>query len=356
MFKVWIIYLYRETLKNFLFVILLFLSFLLVIEVFEKLSAFLVTNKPFFYFIKYLFWKTIVNIYYVYPYALILSFILTLFLLGRSAELLALLTLGFKREEIYRKIILLLFLLSLLGEIVLNLLVPGAYFSAQKTWNAEIEERKSLYLIFRDELFFEGDGFFLVGRPLEPKGEYLSEMVVVFFNRDMQVERVLWAGSGIHREGRWVLKEVTLQRGETNFRPELYQQLESELPFSPQMLVLVEKPVRFLSIGELYRRYEFLKLAEKPMQEIWSELLNRALNLSSGLLLGVFPLYLFFLIFSPRRLKISLITSLLSFLLLTGLFLFIQTISVSKLFLALLVTSLWLFTSIAFVFKRFRAL
>lgn len=354
MFNVWLTYLYKEILKNLVFIFLLFFSFLVVIEVFEKFSAFLITNKSFYYFVKFLFWKMIVNVFYFYPYALILSFILTLFLFARSAELLALLTLGFRREEIFRKIFLLLAILSILGEIFLTLVVPRAFFLAQITWISEIEEKKTLHLIFKDELFFEGDKFLLIGRPLEPKGEYLSEIVVVFFGEESTVERVLWAGTGMYREGKWLLREVTIQRRETDFDPEIYRNLEQELPFNPQMLVLVEKPVRFLSFGELYRRYEFLKLTERPLQEIWAELFNRVLNILSGLFIGVLPLYLFLFIYSPRRLKLSLLTSLLSFLTLVGLFLFLQTISVTKLMLAITISVLWISVSVSLLFKRFK--
>lgn len=341
MLKLWTIYLYREIFKNFIFIFLLFFSFLLIIEIFERLSAFLATNKPFFYFLKFLFWKMIVNIFYVYPYVLVLSFILSLFLLSRSAELIALLTLGFRREEILRKIFILLIGFSILGEILLNLIAPRAFYNAQVTWVSEIEGRKTLHLIFKDEVFFEGENFLLIGRPLEPKGEYLSDLTFVLLNAG-RIEMLLWASTGFYVNGTWFLQEAIIQKRDSDFRPESYKAIKYNLPFSPQMLVLTEKPVRFLSVEELYSRYKFLKLANRPLEEIWSEIFNRFLNLLSGLLIGSIPIYAFLRIYRPGRLTYSFFISLLSFLGFVSLFLFIQTLSQSRLFYSILLLVLWL--------------
>lgn len=350
MIKTWVIYIYREFFKIFVLIFLLFFAFLLIVEVVERFSAFVATEKSFYYFVKYLFFKMIVNIYYVYPYILILSFIFSLFLLSRSAELLAFLTLGFKKEEILRKILILLFLISVSGEILLNFTVPKAFFLAQRTWLFDIEGKRTHHLIFRDTLFFEGDNYLLIGRPLEPGGEYLSEMTVIFF-KENTVDKVLWAESGIHRDGKWYLKKVVRQSVEKDFQPIFAESLEAELPFTPQMLVITEQPVRFLSVTDLYRRYKFLKLSQRPLEEIWAEIFVRLLNLLSGLLVGIPPLIIYLATYSPVRQKMALVYSLILFFFLVALFLFLQTISQSKLSLSILLSVVLLSVNLFIAFK-----
>jgi len=344
-------YLLKEFFKVFLLLLLVVLAFYLIIDFFEKFPAFLGAKKTFLNFFKYIFWKIQLNLSQIYPYVLALSLILFLLFLSRASELLALLSLGFKREEIFSILSKILLILSLIGALFLNILTPKAFFEAQKIWTTEIEEKKSLYLIFKGEIFFEGENFLLVARPIEPQGEYLSEVTLIYLEKKQPV-KILWAKSALYNNKKWQLEEVICQEKSDDFKPRFFKSWQGDLPFKPKALVITEKPVKFLSIKELYLRLSFLKKVGRPLDEILGEFFNRVLYCLLGYLLGLPPLYLYLRYFSPHRHKISLFAALGSFFVLASLYLFLQTLATTHFYLSLVLLIPLFMINLGIHFKR----
>lgn len=318
-------YLLREYLKTLFFFLILFLFFFLVIDFFEKLSSFLKTGKPFSFFLEYLFWKIPVNLYQFYPYTLALSSLLSLFFLSRSRELLALISLGITRKEIYKNCIFLLFLFSLIGGLGLNYLLPFSFYKAVYIWETKIEGKRAEHLIFGNTLFFEGENFFLVATPLEPKGEYLADFTLILL-KEGEPEKLLFAKKALYKgDNLWEFEEAILQNAREDFRPHPYKNLLEKLSIKPKTFVTVEKSVKFASFKELRQRLSFLRKVGKPQSEVLAELLSRFSFLWAGFILGVLPLWLYLKEYTPANFGFTFLKALVTFLLLSALFLSLQT-------------------------------
>ncbi len=345
-------FLIKEFSKNFLILLSIFLAFFLIGDFFDKLPTFLIAKKPFFYFIEYLFWKIQVNIYQIFPYLVALTPLLTLFFLSRSLELLAFISLGFLREEIFRALLKLLLSFSLVGGILLNLIVPNAYYQAQYLWEIRIEGRSAQHLIFRGMLFFEGDKFILMATPLEPKAEYLADLVLLFLDGTTP-QKIIWAKKAFYLGDRvWKLEEAIFQERELEFKPFFYKNWEGTLPLKPKTFIIVEKPVKFASLKELYQRYLFLKKIQKPPTEVLAEVFHRFLYLFMGIALSLFPLLLYLKKYSPSKYTASFLQSLMLFFIVSSLFVILQTLIPKFVFLPLLINLLVLGSLIYFLVIR----
>jgi len=335
-------FLFKEYLKTFLLLLLLFLFFFLVIDFFERLPPFLKAKKPLIYLLEYFFWKIPLNLYQFYPFVLPLASLLSLFFLSRTRELLALISLGFPRREIYQKYLLILLILSLPLGLLLNYLAPRAYFKALYTWDTKIEGRQAQHLIFKETLFFEGKDFLLIATPLEPKGEYLADLTLIFLEEETP-KTLFWAKRAIYQgDNLWQLEEAVLQEKKEEFKPRLYKVWQGKLPLRPKTYVVVEKSVKFASLKELKERYHFLRKVGKPVLEVLSELLNRFISLLGAFLLGTLPLYLYLKTFAPHQMGASLLKGLLSFLGMSTLFIISQTLLFKALWLSLLLFILFI--------------
>ncbi|MFN3921427.1 MAG: LptF/LptG family permease [Caldimicrobium sp.] len=344
--------LFQEFIKNFFILLVVFSAFFLVGEFFEKLPSFMGSKKPFIFFLKYLFWKMQVNFYQIFPYLLGLTSLLTLFFLSRTYELLALLSLGFFKKEITKTFAFYLIILSFTGGIMLNLILPKAFYNAQYTWDIEIESKMAQHLIFKSSLFFEGEKFILVATPLEPKAEYLADLILLYIENN-EPQKVIWAKRALYLGKEvWRLEEAIFQEKERDFQPKFYNQWEGSLSIKPKTFVIVEKSVKFASFKELYQRYLFLKKIQKPYTEVLAEGLNRLIYLFIGIFLGLIPLSFYLKKYSPTKYSIAFLQSLLIFFALSTLFVAFQTLMQRFLLLAFLITFLITSGLIFFLYRR----
>ncbi|MGC9142203.1 MAG: LptF/LptG family permease [Caldimicrobium sp.] len=338
-------YLFKEYIKILILFLFLFLFFFVVIDFFEKLPTFLKKGVPFFYFLEYLFWKAPSSLYQIYPYSVALSAPFSLFFLSRSRELLALISLGITRKEIYKKYLLLLFIFSLLGGLLWNYFFPYSFYRALYIWETKIEGRKAEQLIFGNTLFFEGENFFLIATPLEPKGEYLADFSL-FILKDGVPERLIIAKKALYKgDNLWEFEEAILQERGEDFRPHLFKTLRERLPIKPKTFVTIEKSVKFATFTELKQRLSFLRKVGRPQTEVLAELLNRFFYLFLGFILGVIPLWYYLREYTPQSYGKVLLMSLLLFLLLSSVFLTLQILLYKNLVVSLLLyISLYLST------------
>ena len=319
-------YIIKELFKISLFLLCLFSAFYVMIDFFEKLGDFLKYKKPIYLFIIYIFWKLWVILYQIYPFVLALSALVTVFLLSKNNELIAFLSLGFRKREISRVFGSGLLILSLLGGIVLNVIFPKAAYKSLYTWNYKIRHYKKQYLIFNKQIFFVGPDYYLIARPLEPKGEYLGDIKLVFVKGE-EPSKIIWARQGYYiGKHKWKLLNVSIQKKENMFKPQIYSVWEGNLPFIPRTLVVVEKPIEFLSFKGLLERYKFLKKVHRPYIQVLAEMILKVYYVFAGFIIGFFPVYIFLREYAPKRKGTIFLRSIMHFFMLLVLFLLLETL------------------------------
>ena len=320
-------FIYQEFFRFFALVFFLFGAFTLIIDFFEKFPSFLSFKKPFILFISYLFWKSWIELYQFFPFILGLSALLQMFWWSRNRELIAFLSLGFSKSEVLGEFLKIYALFSLLAGVILSFIFPRAVFNAIYIWDYQMTGKRAKYLVFKKEILFQGKDFFLVATPLEPGGEYLKNIALLFFKdlNDPSPQKVIWADKGWYENGKWLLKGVTLQEVKKGFYPKRFKTLKVELPFKPYTLVVVEKSLHFLSFKELYQRLLFLKKVKRPCRLVIAEIFLRLMYIFWPLCLVYFPLIYYFEHFKPDHFAGEFLKSFFLFFLFTIWLMFLQT-------------------------------
>ncbi len=320
-------FLYQEFFRFSGLLFFLFGAFTLIIDFFEKFPRFLSLKKPLILFLSYLFWKAWIDLYQLFPFVLALSALLQIFWWSRNRELIAFLSLGFSKKEVLGEMLKVYALVSLIGGVFLTFVFPRAVFNAIYIWDYQMTGKRASYLVFKKEILFQGKNFFLVATPLEPGGEYLKNMVIVFFKNleDPSPQEIIWAEEGWYEGKGWILKKVVLQTAKKNFRPKRLSTLKIALPFNPHTLVVVEKSLHFLSLKELYQRLIFLKRVKRPFSSVIAEIFLRLMYLFWPLTLIYFPLVYYFENFKPDHFSEEFFKSFLLFFLLAMWLMFLQT-------------------------------
>ncbi|WP_038057784.1 LptF/LptG family permease [Thermodesulfobacterium hydrogeniphilum] len=343
-------YILIDLLKIIALLVFIFGGFYILIDFFEKLGDFLKFKKPFYLFLSYIFWKLWVNIYEIYPFIIGLSGIFCLLWLNRTNELLAFLSLGFSKKEILRELSKGLLIISILGGLILNLIFPKAAFMSLYTWDYKIESQKKQYLIFDRDIFFAGNNYYLIAKPLEPKGEYLKNIILVFLDKEDPKE-IWWIDSGYYIDKTWVLSGVIIQKKELGFKPEFFTNIKTKLPFKPSTLVTVEKPIEFLSFSELIKRYRFLKKVKRPYDDILAEIFLKIFYLFLPFILGFLPMHVYLEEFAPSKMLTCFSKSLSLYFIFLCLFLLLQTFLRKGFLFASIILIIW--SIIIFVFFIF---
>jgi len=293
-------YLAKEFFKTSILLVLIFTAFYVLVDFFEKLGEFVSYKRPFYYFLSYTFWRLWVDVYQIFPFVVGLAGIVTLLWISKNNELIALLSLGFKKKEVVKHLATGLLVFSVVAGVLLNIIFPKAAYLSLYTWNYQIEHKKKQYLIFNKEIFFAAPDYYLVATPMEPKGEYLKDLRVVLL-KNGEPEEVIWAKQGYFIDGKWELFDVIVQKRKNSFAPRVYSLYEKPLPFKPKTLVVVEKPITFLSFKELLERYRFLKKVKRDCSQVVAEMVLKFFYLFVPFILGFFPMKRYLDLYSPKQ-------------------------------------------------------
>ncbi len=352
--KIYQKYILLDLIKINSLLLFLFFSFYLLIDFFEKFGKFLSFKKPFYLFLTYILWKSLVNLYEFFPFVCGFSGIILLLWLVRTGELIAFFSLGFSKRELITLIGKGILFFGVVGGILLNIIFPKAAFFSLYTWDYKIAEEREQYLIFNKQIFIRGADFYLIAKPLEPKGEYLGDILIVFLKGE-DLNKVIWAKKGYYKGKSWILKDVIIQEREKNFSPKFFKTLKTILSFTPKTLVLVEKPLKFLSLGELIERYKFLKMVKRPYNEVVAEIFLKIIYIFLPLFFSLFPMIGFVNNYTPTQIVSSFLKGLIMYFIALIVYLILQALLSKGMLLAgilLCVGILGNFLTLIFIWKK----
>ncbi len=272
----------------------------LTVEFFEKLEDALNSPAGITTFLLYLLLRLPEILFQIWPPALALALLAAMAYLSRGQELLALRTLGFSPLKLIRPYILTALVLSLGMSLFLALTLPRTAYQALYTWEVRIKGQRPQSLLAQGKLFFTGPEYFVSARPLEPRGELLADFLFVE-HRAWQPVRIIYAQKArFLGKNRWLLWKGMLERRIQEFHPRVFDRLELSLPFSPEILLSIKRPLKALTFRELRDRYNFLKASGLSAAGPLSEILYRLLYpfLAPAIL---WPSLALFLVFRGKR-------------------------------------------------------
>lgn len=254
-------YLARDFLQNFLFGLAAFTTIYLVVEFFERINAFLHNQASLEMMVSYFLNKIPSIIYQVSPAAILLSSLITLGLMARHNEIMALKAGGVSLRQIVIPIggVVLLLYLGLLG--LNEYLVPSANQRVRELLNLIIHKKKPVEVFKQSQIWIHSHQSIYNIQLYHPEKNSLEGVTIYRFDPHFQLLERLDARRANWENGQWVFFEATITQFSADGFPvrKKYPQIAFPLPETPQDLRVAErKPeeMNYRELGEYVQKIE----------------------------------------------------------------------------------------------------
>ncbi len=247
-------YLAKEFWKWFVVGLCLFGMLSLVIEFFEKLDDIIDHKASFFLSASYFLYKTLLFIFQLAPLAVLLATLVTLTLLARSGELLALLSCGISPRHIAYPFLLAACSISLLELAAHEYLLPTVQERADTLLKVDIKKERPAGAIQRDQLWFRSRDNYIWRIDLYYPREAVIEGITLFkLNEQQRIEARIDARRVRWQKEAWHFYQGVLRQfqGEKIYS-EAFTQRIFPLVTQPLELNQIAKDPEKMSISELY--------------------------------------------------------------------------------------------------------
>lgn len=215
-------YLRREFLRFFCFFLTLFLGLSILVDFFDRLDDFIKYAAPVSAVIRYFLFKAPLLLTQAAPAAALTSSLLSLGLLARHRELLALKTCGVSTWQIARPLLIAALVLSI-GTLVWNeFVVPLAYHKSRLINTQEIKQRTFRGLFHERGFWYHGENAFYHIDHFDSRKNILFGLRIYLLDKNFQVRSLVEISQASWQDGRWHFESTQ----EKSLSPE-----EAALPF-----------------------------------------------------------------------------------------------------------------------------
>ena len=287
----------RYLLRNFFLMFALVLPGLigiyLLVEVFERLDDFIEANAPMFSALSY-FLLSIPKIFYeLTPLAVLLAGLLSIMLLSRHMELLAMRSLGVKPWKVILPLLLAAFFLSAILISLKALYIPKATERANAIFQVEVKKRPPRGMLKGNRLFFLGDNSIWATELGSPDAKRLVNVQWFSFDNNYVITQFVAASEATYSGNKWIFKHglLKLKTGkESAYSVKAFESLDLDLAEGPEDFVAVEMPPEQMDIVSLWQSVQRLKQSGYSAKEqetvLWGQILYPFLGCSL-LLIGL---------------------------------------------------------------------
>ena len=271
-------------------------SLYLVIFAFEKMDEFLEAKVPAGIVLSYFFFFTPGVCFEMAPLSMMLAGVLTLMILSRHNELLAIRTIGIRPS----RVIMPFFAVTLFVAFALLALqvfyIPRATEISENIWAKEVDRKKPKGVFLGDRLFYHGKGAIWTMKLASPDGKMLKDVERISFDKDYRINEFTAAKTAGFSDKEWTFRNGILQTYENELPMKLnaFEIITREVPERPEDFIAIETPVKFLGMMSLWKSMNRLKKAgyktEKLEIHFWGNVFYPFLGVS--LLLFACPMIL----------------------------------------------------------------
>jgi lipopolysaccharide export system permease protein len=196
-------YLGKEFLRAFFFCLLFLWGLALLVDFFDRLDDFIRQDAPVLAVVRYFFFKAPLLVAQFAPAAALVGSLLSLSLLSRNRELLALKACGIGVGKIALPLLLSAALLSLgtwaWGEFV----VPSAFRKARFINAVEIKKKPFKSLLNEHGFWYHGEKIFYHIDHFDPRTNVLSGLLAYALDDQFRVRSLIEASQAAWKEGQW---------------------------------------------------------------------------------------------------------------------------------------------------------
>lgn len=252
----------------------------LLIEAAEKLYDIIGSGAPFMAGASYFFLIIPRLVYELAPMAVMLSGFLSVMLLSRHGEILALRASGVSPWWIIRYFLLFAVFISALMLAAQILFIPKATEAAKTIWRVDIKKQPLKGTLKDDRLFYHGEGDIWTARLARPDAKVLQDAYVIKFDNDYNIIQIIGAMRAEYLNDEWVFhngfnKMETPQKG-PGFYVNTFDSLGVKLDERPEDFVAVRKPPAEMSMVSLWKGIQRLRQSgyDPTEQEavLWGEI------------------------------------------------------------------------------------
>jgi len=233
-------YLRREFLRTFFLCLALFLGLSLLVDFFDRLDDFIKHAAPVSTILRYFLFKTPLLITQAAPAAALAGSLLSLGLLSRHREILALKTCGISPWQIARPLLLSASVLSAGAWVWNEVIVPYSFHKSRYINTIEIKKKAFKGLFHERGFWYHGTNVFYHIDHFDARRNILFGLTVYVLDEHFQVRSLVEASQASWQEGRWHLE---------NLKERSLSFAATDLPSRPDGVWLRETPEDFALVA-----------------------------------------------------------------------------------------------------------
>jgi lipopolysaccharide export system permease protein len=246
-------YLHKEFLRSFSLCLTLFLGLSLLVDFFDRLDDFIKYAAPAATVLRYFLFKIPLFITQAAPAAALTGSLLSLSLLARHRELLALKTCGVSPWQISRPLLLSASVLSI-GILVWNeAVVPYAFHKSRQINTEEIKKKTFRGLFHERGFWYHGENAFYHIDHFDSRRNILFGLTIYTLDGNFHVHSLVEASQAYWQEGQWHFenvqgKSLSAEQNDLSFD----KAAETWLQETPEDFTLVDMEAEEFSFQQLY--------------------------------------------------------------------------------------------------------
>jgi lipopolysaccharide export system permease protein len=227
----------------------------LVIDFFERIDDFLEARLPLSLALQFFLLKLPLIAQQGIPMGVLMGTLISLGLMARSNELLALKAGGVSPALVVGPILSIALFLSLADFTLAEYVVPLTSRRANYIWNVQVRNRPVPSSFFQEKIWYKSDQAVYNIRVLHPKRQVLEGVTIHMFDRSFHVLKRIEARRGEWDGQTWIFSDGILinRTADGGYSMERFQRRRFPLKEHPQDFQHLEKAPEEMTIGELSR-------------------------------------------------------------------------------------------------------
>jgi len=270
-------YVARAYLRKFSLILPSFLGIYLIVDFFEKIDRLLAAHVELLTVVAYFIMKVPQIIGQIMPAAILVAVMITLAILSRHNETIAMKSSGIDILVLFRPLLTLAGLFCL-GLLALNLyLIPWSNQRLHTIWETEVEKKPVRSLIKLERFWYKGDRAIYNISMYDKYAQALEGVKIYLFDDQFRLVQLITAQRGTWTGQDWAFSEGFVQ----DFPPhrpmtgETFQSRTLKLTERPEDFGSLEKKVSEMDAPELYTYIHRLERDKYDSTPYWIDLLSR---------------------------------------------------------------------------------
>ncbi|MDQ7837542.1 MAG: LPS export ABC transporter permease LptG [Thermodesulfobacteriota bacterium] len=247
-------YILKEFIRLFLLVLGIFVFIYLLVDFFEKIDNFLEVNLPASAMLTYFVYKIPLIITQMEPVAILMAGVLTISLLIRGNEMLAMKSIGRNLLQTTKPIFWAAFLLSVLLFQIKEGVVPLTMVKTNFIWDVQVKKKQPKGLLGKDKFWFKGENAIYSIGHFSPDRKLLQDIEIFVFDQDFYPKKIIYARAAKWTNHSWLFKEGRLKTLESDRSYKI-------IPFDEQLINLAERPADFREMTQKADEMSFEELS-----------------------------------------------------------------------------------------------